>query len=107
MFTTKSCGKGTTKLCGKVAFFSFSALVVELEGESYTVSESVEAVEICITAVGTNTPCTITQSLQVTFSTTDECAGIYCLHNIANIQYYLCSSDYDAVSEVLTFAPFV
>ncbi|CAI8054449.1 hypothetical protein GBAR_LOCUS29715, partial [Geodia barretti] len=57
----------------------------------YTVSESEEAVEICITAVGANTPCPSTQSFQVTLSTTDESA--------------VSPSDYEALSEVLTFAP--
>ena len=51
-------------------------LVVGLERRSYTVSESEEAVEICITAVGVNTPCPSTQSFKVTLSTTDESAGI-------------------------------
>ena len=51
-------------------------LVVGLERTSYAVSESEEAVEICITAVGGSTPCPITQSFQVTFSTTDGSAGI-------------------------------
>ena len=45
-------------------FFCLPVLVVGLERASYTVPESVEAVEICITAVGTNTS---TQSFQVTF----------------------------------------
>ena len=74
--------KGYNKIMWKgcfLLFFCLPALVVVLEGASYTVSESVEAVEICITAVGTSTPCTSTQSLQVTFSTTDECAGIIIL----------------------------
>ena len=53
------------------------ALVVGLERASYTVSESVEAVEICVSAVGgANTLCPITQSFQVTLSVTDESAGI-------------------------------
>ena len=68
------------------------ALVVGLERISYTVSESEEAVEICITAVGANTPCPSTQSFQVTFSTTDGSAGIL-YYNIASIQYSLCSSE--------------
>ncbi|CAI8049107.1 hypothetical protein GBAR_LOCUS27045, partial [Geodia barretti] len=68
-----------------------AALVVGLERTSYTVSESEEAVEICITAVGVNTPCPSTQSFQVTFSTTDGSA--------------VSPSDYEAVREVLTFAP--
>ena len=38
-------------------FFCLTALVVGLERTFYTVSESVEAVEICITAVAVNTPC--------------------------------------------------
>ena len=50
--------------------------MVGLERRSYTVSESEEAVEICITAVGANTPCPSTQSFQVTLSTTDGSAGI-------------------------------
>ena len=62
--------------CGKSYFFCLPALVVGLERASYTVSESVEAVEICITAVGANTPCPSTQSFQVTLSNTDKRAGI-------------------------------
>ena len=57
-------------------FFCLPALVVGLERTFYTVSESEEAVEICITAVGVNTPCPSTQSFEVTLSTTDGSAGI-------------------------------
>ena len=94
-------------------FFCLTALVVGLERTFYTVSESEEAVEICITAVGANSPCPSTQSFQVTFSTTDESAGkiiyIYCLYNTITsrntVLALVSPSDYEAVSEELTFAP--
>ena len=81
--------------------------MVGLERPSYTVSESVEAVEICITAVGANTPCPSTQSFQATLSTTDGSAGIFIIaYTISLTLFALVSpSDYEAVSEVLTFAP--
>ena len=66
--------------CGKSSFFCLPALVVGLERASYTVSESEEAVEICITAVGATTPCLGTQSFQVTLSTTEESAGILLIY---------------------------
>ena len=60
-------------------------ITVGLERASYTVSESVEAVEICITAAGANTPCLNTQSFQVILSTTDESAGISKITIISSI----------------------
>ena len=51
-------------------------ITVGLERAFYTVSESMKAVEICITAVGAGTPCPSTQSFKVTLSTTDGSAGI-------------------------------
>ena len=81
--------------------------MVGLERPSYIVSESEEAVEICITAVGANTPCPSTQSFQATLSTTDGSAGIFIIaYTISLTLFALVShSDYEAVSEVLTFAP--
>ena len=84
--------------------------MVGLERPSYTVSESEEAVEICITAVGANTPCPSTLSFQVTFSTTDGSAGIFIIAYTISLAYntlfaLVSHSDYEAVSEVLTFAP--
>ena len=54
----------------------FAATLVELETSTFPVSESDDVVEICINAVGVNTPCPSQHPLHVTFSTTDISAGI-------------------------------
>ena len=50
---------------------------VGLDPSSFTVSESDEVIEICITAVGVNTPCPSSVPFEISLSTLSHTTGMY------------------------------
>ena len=61
-------------------FFSLSPYpetIVGLDPASFTVSESDEVIEICITAVGANTPCPSAVPFEIILSSLSHTTGMY------------------------------
>ena len=90
-----------------------AGVTVRLEATSYNISESDEVAEICVSAdIINSSPCSIIPPFQVSISTRDHIAGIEIFaqsrSEVIDNNLFLCvvsPIDYQAVDEMMTFAP--